>query len=90
MYLSIPLTVCLEEGGYFFTHVIDCTEHNWHYAIGSSKLQKEPGWESSLQFEERIEKTLKWYLDNQHWMEKVTSGDYQKCYDEQDKNSICH
>ena len=51
------------------------------YAIDSRKLQKELGWEPSLQFEEGIEETVKWYLDNQEWMDNVTSGDYQKYYD---------
>ena len=45
------------------------------------KLQKELGWEPSLQFEEGIEKTVRWYLDNQEWLDNVTSGDYQKYYD---------
>ena len=45
------------------------------------KLQKELGWEPSLQFEEGIEKTVRWYLDNQEWMDNVTSGDYQKYYE---------
>ncbi len=51
------------------------------YAIDSRKLQKELGWEPSLQFEEGIEETVKWYLENQEWMDNVTSGDYQKYYD---------
>ena len=42
---------------------------------------KELGWEPSLQFEEGIEKTVRWYLDNQEWLDNVTSGDYQKYYD---------
>ena len=42
---------------------------------------EELGWEPSLQFEEGIEKTVRWYLDNQEWMDNVTSGDYQKYYD---------
>ena len=46
-----------------------------------SKLQKELGWEPSLQFEEGIERTVRWYLDNQEWMDNVTSGDYQSYYD---------
>ena len=50
-------------------------------AIDSTKLQKELDWEPSLQFEEGIEKTVRWYLDNQEWMDNVTSGDYQKYYD---------
>lgn len=44
------------------------------------------GWEPSLQFEEGIEKTVRWYLDNQEWMDNVTSGDYQKYYESMYKN----
>ena len=55
---------------------------NLRYAIDSSKLQRELGWEPSLQFEEGIEKTVRWYLDNQEWMDNVTSGDYQKYYED--------
>ena len=51
------------------------------YAIDSRKLQRELGWEPSLQFEDGIEKTVRWYLDNQAWMDNVTSGDYQKYYE---------
>ncbi len=50
------------------------------YAIDSRKLQKELGWEPSLQFEEGIEKTVRWYLDNQEWMDRLTSGDYRDYY----------
>ena len=50
------------------------------------QIQKELGWEPSLQFEEGIEKTVRWYLDNQAWMDNVTSGDYQKYYDDMYKN----
>ena len=53
----------------------------YKYAFYSRKLQKELGWGPSLQFEEGIEETVKWYLDNQEWMDNVTSGDYQKYYD---------
>lgn len=63
------------------THVTDRKGHDMRYAIDSSKLQRELGWEPSLQFEEGIEKTVRWYLDNQEWMDNVTSGDYQKYYD---------
>jgi dTDP-glucose 4,6-dehydratase len=52
------------------------------YAIDSSKLQHELGWEPSLQFEEGIEKTVRWYLDNEAWMDNVTCGDYQKYYEQ--------
>ena len=64
------------------TFVTDRLGHDARYAIDSTKLQKELGWEPSLQFEEGIEKTVRWYLDNQDWMDNVTSGDYQKYYDE--------
>ena len=64
------------------TYVTDRAGHDLRYAIDSSKLQKELGWEPSLQFEEGIEKTVRWYLDNQAWMDNVTSGDYQKYYED--------
>ena len=64
------------------TYVTDRAGHDLRYAIDSSKLHNELGWEPSLQFEEGIEKTVRWYLDNQDWMDKVTSGDYQKYYEE--------
>ena len=63
------------------TYVTDRLGHDARYAIDSTKLQKELGWEPSLQFEEGIEKTVRWYLDNQEWLENVTSGDYQTYYD---------
>ena len=68
------------------TYVTDRAGHDLRYAIDSSKLQRELGWEPSLQFEEGIEKTVRWYLDNQPWMDNVTSGDYQRYYDEMYKN----
>ena len=68
------------------TYVTDRKGHDMRYAIDSRKLQRELGWEPSLQFEEGIEKTVRWYLDNQAWMDNVTSGGYQKYYDEMYKN----
>lgn len=62
------------------TYVTDRKGHDMRYAIDSRKLQQELGWEPSLQFEEGIEKTVRWYLDNQEWMDNVTSGDYQQYY----------
>lgn len=64
------------------TYVSDRLGHDARYAIDSTKLQRELGWEPSLQFEEGIEKTVRWYLDNQDWMDKVTSGEYQRYYEE--------
>ena len=68
------------------TYVTDRAGHDLRYAIDSTKLQRELGWEPSLQFEEGIEKTVKWYLDNQAWVDNVTSGEYQKYYDSMYKN----
>lgn len=63
------------------TYVMDRKGHDLRYAIDSSKLKNELGWEPSLQFEEGIEKTVKWYLDNQEWMDHITSGEYEKYYE---------
>lgn len=62
------------------TFVTDRKGHDMRYAIDSRKLQKELGWEPSLQFEEGIELTVRWYLENQEWLDNVTSGDYLKYY----------
>ena len=64
------------------TYVTDRLGHDARYAIDSTKLQKELGWEPSLQFEEGIEKTVKWYLENEAWMDNITSGEYEKYYSE--------
>ncbi|WP_418983902.1 dTDP-glucose 4,6-dehydratase [Alistipes sp.] len=64
------------------TYVTDRAGHDLRYAIDSNKLKSELGWEPSLQFEEGIEKTVRWYLDNQAWMDNITSGEYEKYYEE--------
>lgn len=64
------------------TFVTDRAGHDMRYAIDSTKLKKELGWEPSLQFEEGIEKTVRWYLDNQVWMDNITTGEYEKYYEE--------
>lgn len=64
------------------TYVTDRPGHDMRYAIDSRKLQSELGWEPSLQFEEGIEKTVRWYLDNQAWMDNITSGEYERYYDD--------
>jgi dTDP-glucose 4,6-dehydratase len=64
------------------TFVTDRAGHDLRYAIDSTKLKTELGWEPSLQFEEGLEKTIQWYLDNQQWVENVTSGDYKKYYEQ--------
>lgn len=71
-----------EEGSSekLITYVTDRAGHDLRYAIDSTKIKNELGWEPSLQFEEGIEKTVKWYLDNKEWMKNVTSGDYKEYY----------
>ena len=64
------------------TYVTDREGHDLRYAIDASKLRDELGWQPSLQFEEGIEKTVRWYLDNQQWLDNITSGDYEKYYEE--------
>lgn len=68
------------------TYVTDRLGHDMRYAIDSRKLQQELGWEPSLQFEEGIEKTVRWYLNNQGWMDNITSGEYEKYYEEMYRN----
>ena len=63
------------------TFVTDRPGHDARYAIDSSKLQRELGWEPSLQFEEGIEKTVRWYLEHQEWLDNITSGEYEKYYE---------
>ena len=63
--------------------VTDRAGHDLRYAIDSSKLQNDLGWKPSLQFEEGLEKTVDWYLENEEWLQNVTSGNYQSYYDNQ-------
>ena len=63
------------------TYVTDRKGHDLRYAIDSTKLKSELGWEPSLQFEEGMERTARWYLDNQEWLDHVTSGDYLRYYE---------
>ncbi len=69
------------ESEKLITYVTDRAGHDLRYAIDANKIMKELGWEPSLQFEEGIEKTIDWYMENQKWMDEVTNGDYQKYYD---------
>ena len=82
MIKTVDRMLAREEGSSekLITYVTDRAGHDLRYAIDSSKLKNELGWEPSLQFEEGIEKTVKWYLDNKEWMDRVTSGDYQEYY----------
>ena len=74
------------ESEKLITYVTDRAGHDLRYAIDSRKLKNELGWEPSLQFEEGIEKTVSWYLDNQEWMDHITSGEYEKYYESMYKN----
>ena len=65
------------------TFVKDRPGHDLRYAIDATKLNRELGWTPSLQFEEGLEKTVDWYLAHQDWVKEVTSGEYQKYYNEQ-------
>mgnify|MGYP003106421884 FL=1 len=74
------------ESEKLITYVTDRAGHDLRYAIDSRKLKNELGWEPSLQFEEGIEKTVRWYLENQEWMDHITSGEYEKYYESMYKN----
>ena len=65
------------------TYVKDRAGHDKRYAIDATKLENELGWKPSLQFEEGLEKTVDWYLNNNEWLTNVTSGEYQKYYNKQ-------
>lgn len=71
------------ESAKLITFVTDRAGHDLRYAIDSTKLQKELGWVPSLQFEEGLEKTVDWYLENEEWLTNVTSGSYQSYYETQ-------
>jgi len=71
------------ESEELITYVKDRAGHDLRYAIDATKIKHKLGWEPSLQFEEGIEKTIDWYLENTDWLENVTSGDYKKYYEEQ-------
>lgn len=68
------------ESEKLITFVTDRAGHDLRYAIDASLIQKELGWEPSLQFEEGLEKTVDWYLDNQEWMDRIVSGAYADYY----------
>ncbi|MET1055640.1 MAG: dTDP-glucose 4,6-dehydratase, partial [Pedobacter sp.] len=71
------------ESASLITFVTDRAGHDLRYAIDSTKLQEKLNWVPSLQFEEGLEKTVEWYLENEEWLTNVTSGNYQKYYETQ-------
>ncbi len=71
------------ESEQLISFVTDRAGHDLRYAIDSGKLQKELGWKPSVTFEQGLEKTVDWYLENTQWLENIISGDYEKYYAEQ-------
>ncbi len=71
------------ESAKLITFVKDRAGHDLRYAIDSTKLQRELGWKPSLQFEEGLEKTVDWYMQNQQWMDNIINGDYKNYYEKQ-------
>ena len=74
------------ESEKLITYVKDRAGHDMRYAIDATKLKEELGWVPSLQFEEGIRNTIDWYLENEEWLNNITSGDYQKYYESQYAN----
>ena len=73
------------ESSELITYVKDRPGHDLRYAIDASKINLELGWKPSVTFEEGLERTIDWYLDNEEWLKNVTSGAYQRYYEEQYK-----
>jgi dTDP-glucose 4,6-dehydratase len=69
------------ESEKLITYVKDRPGHDRRYAIDASKISKELGWKPSVTFEEGLSQTIDWYLNNQKWLQHVTSGEYQEYYD---------
>lgn len=74
------------ESEKLITYVKDRPGHDLRYAIDASKINKELGWKPSVTFEEGLEQTINWYLENTEWLKNVTSGSYQEYYKEQYAN----
>jgi dTDP-glucose 4,6-dehydratase len=68
------------ESEELITYVTDRKGHDLRYAIDATKLETELGWTPSITFEEGLDKTVDWYLNNEEWVQKVTSGSYQDYY----------
>jgi len=71
------------ESAKLIRFVKDRQGHDLRYAIDASKLNRELGWKPSLQFEEGLDKTVDWYLENEEWVKHVISGDYLHYYEQQ-------
>jgi len=74
------------ESAQLITFVKDRSGHDLRYAIDASRISNELGWKPTVTFEQGIEKTIDWYLENLEWMERITTGAYQHYYEEQYSN----
>jgi dTDP-glucose 4,6-dehydratase len=70
------------------TYVKDRPGHDRRYAIDATKINTELGWKPSVTFEEGLSQTIDWYLENEAWLEDVTSGAYLKYYEEQYRENV--
>ena len=68
------------------SYVKDRPGHDLRYAIDASKINKELGWKPSVTFEQGLERTVNWYLENQTWLNNITSGEYATYYEKQYAN----
>ena len=82
--IDIVKLICKELGKpeSLITYVTDRKGHDMRYAIDPTKIHNELGWLPETMFKDGIKKTIRWYLDNQEWMDNITSGDYEKYYEE--------
>jgi dTDP-glucose 4,6-dehydratase len=71
------------ESEQLIIYVKDRLGHDLRYAIDASKINKELGWSPSVTFEQGLEKTIDWFLENEEWLANVTSGNYQNYYNDQ-------
>ena len=78
----------LGKGEDHITYVKDRPGHDRRYAIDSTKIMMQLGWKPKYKFDEGIEKTIKWYVENEPWWRKVMSGEYLKYYENNYKNKM--
>ena len=79
--MDVKLGRTAGESAKLITYVTDRPGHDLRYAIDATKINKELGWKPSVTFEQGLEITIDWYLNNQKWLNNVTSGDYEKYYE---------
>ena len=79
--LSEEIGESVEEFKKLITFVKDRPGHDLRYALDSSKIKEELGWQPKVSFEDGLRRTVEWYLNNQDWVEKVISGEYAKYYE---------